>query len=53
MLDAGEDVIVVDSRSLAHYKLVHISGALSMPLSEVEKRHDELPQEGEIILYCT
>jgi len=52
-LDAGVDVIVVDSRSLASYERRHIPGALSIPLSEIEERRDELPQEGEIVFYCT
>ncbi len=52
-LDANEDVIVVDTRSRKEYDSVHIPGALSIPLSEIEERHGELPQEGEIVLYCT
>jgi len=52
-LDANEDVIVVDARSRKEYDSVHIPGALSIPLSEIEERHGELPQEGEIVLYCT
>lgn len=52
-LDAGVDVIVVDSRSLASYERRHIPGALSIPLFEIEERHGELPQEGEIVFYCT
>jgi 3-mercaptopyruvate sulfurtransferase SseA len=52
-LDANEDVIVVDARSRKEYDSVHIPGALSIPLSEIEERHRELPQEGEIALYCT
>jgi hypothetical protein len=52
-LDANQDVIVVDARSRKEYDSVHIPGALSIPLSEVEERQGELPQEGEIVLYCT
>jgi hypothetical protein len=52
-LDANEDVIVVDARSRTEYDSVHIPGALSIPLAEIEERHGELPQEGEIVLYCT
>lgn len=52
-LDANQDVIVVDARSRKEYDSLHIPGALSIPLSEIEERHGELPQEGEIVLYCT
>jgi rhodanese-related sulfurtransferase len=52
-LDASEDVIVVDARSRESYDSLHIPGALSIPLPEIEERHGELPQEGEIVPYCT
>jgi hypothetical protein len=52
-LDANEDVIVVDARSRKEYDSLHIPGALSIPLSEIEERHGELSQEREIVLYCT
>ncbi|MGR9036631.1 MAG: rhodanese-like domain-containing protein, partial [Gammaproteobacteria bacterium] len=38
LLDAGEEVIVVDSRSLESYEARHIVGAISMPLPEVDER---------------
>ncbi len=52
-LDAGEDVIVVDARSRESYERLHIPGALSIPLPEVEERHGELSKEKKIVLYCT
>ena len=53
LLDAGEDVVVVDVRSRASYEQLHIPGALSIPLGEIEARHSELPREAKIVLYCT
>ena len=53
LLDAGEEVIVVDSRSLTSYEARHIVGAISMPLLEVDERYKELPQEAKIVFYCT
>ena len=53
LLDAGEEVIVADSRSLASYEESHIIGAISMPLLEVDKRYNELPQDAKIVIYCT
>jgi len=50
-LDAGEDVIVVDARKLEFYERYHIAGALSIPLSEIEDRHGELPKENKIVFY--
>ena len=53
LLDAGEEVIIVDSRSLRSYEASHIAGAISMPLLEVDERYNELPQDSKIVLYCT
>jgi hypothetical protein len=53
LLDAGEEVIIVDSRSLRSYEASHIAGAISMPLLEVDERYDELPKDSKIVFYCT
>lgn len=52
-LDAGENITVVDARSSFSYELEHIPGALSIPLAEIEARHDELSKEHKIVLYCS
>ncbi len=51
-LENKADVIVVDVRSKASYDKSHIIGAISIPLGDIEKRHEELPKDKEIILYC-
>jgi rhodanese-related sulfurtransferase len=53
LLDAGEEVIIADSRSLSSYEERHIAGAISMPLLEVDERYKELPQDAKVVLYCT
>lgn len=53
LLDAGEEVIIVDSRSLTSYEARHITGALSMPVLEVDARYAELPTDRKIVFYCT
>jgi 3-mercaptopyruvate sulfurtransferase SseA len=52
-LDAGEGVLVVDARSSGEYAEAHIPGAISVPLSDLEGRLDELPRDQEIVFYCT
>lgn len=52
-LDAGEAVVIVDARPLDSYNQRHIAGALSVPLDEIERRHDELPKDKDVVLYCT
>lgn len=51
-LDAGS-ALIVDTRSRAEYEEQHIAGAISLPLSELSTQNPDLPQDAEIITYCT
>ena len=50
--DAGAAVFV-DVRDKVYYDSSHIPGAISIPLSEIEERLDELDPNDWVILYCT
>jgi 3-mercaptopyruvate sulfurtransferase SseA len=50
--DAGEAVFL-DVRHPDDFAASHIPGALSMPLSELETRLDELEPGDWVITYCT
>ena len=45
--------VFVDVRDKDYYDSSHITGAKSIPLSEIEDRLDELDPNDWIILYCT
>ena len=45
--------VLVDVRSKASYDNSHAAGAISIPEEEMGARVDELPQDKDIILYCT
>lgn len=47
-----DNVTVIDVRPPEEFNSGHISGAISMPLSELKDRLDEIPKEREIIAYC-
>lgn len=51
-LDSGQAVIV-DVRGDAYYQAAHVDGAVSIPLTQIEKGQHDLPKDAEIILYCT
>ena len=51
-LDSGS-ALVVDVRSAEAYQGSHISGAINIPLEELESRLGELDQAKWIITYCT
>jgi membrane protein DedA with SNARE-associated domain len=55
MLDAGQDVMVVDVRDRLDFETepAIIPGALHLSIDELETRHSEIPREREIVLYCT
>ena len=46
-------VVFVDTRSPQEFSESHIPGAVNMPLPDVPNRFSELPQNAEIITYCT
>jgi hypothetical protein len=55
-MDGGEDVLIIDVRTGSEYagSKIKIKGALRIPLFQLEEsRYKELPQDKEIIAYCT
>ncbi|MDE0482976.1 MAG: rhodanese-like domain-containing protein [Candidatus Poribacteria bacterium] len=52
MLDAGRDFVLLDVRETWEYQLVHIDGAVSIPLGELPRRIRELSPVDEIVVYC-
>jgi membrane protein DedA with SNARE-associated domain len=55
LLDRGEDVLIADLRNLLdHRHDPHIiPGALLLSVDELDQRHEELPRDRDIVLYCT
>ena len=54
-MESGENVVVVDLRSSAAFEAEpsKLPGALHMSPEELEQRHQEIPRDREIVLYCT
>jgi membrane protein DedA with SNARE-associated domain len=53
MLGAGMDVTIVDLRSSFAAQIETIPGALRIPAEDLPSRHDEIPRDREIVLFCT
>ena len=49
----SQEAVFVDVRDAASYAEDHIPGSLSIPLTELEARMDELKPEDWVITYCT
>lgn len=45
--------ILVDARDEEDYKKMHIRGAISIPVYDIEKLSDTLDKEKEVITYCS
>jgi len=54
-IDAGEDLVIVDLRHSVDFEAdPHtIPGAFRMDATDLEEKHDRLPRDREVILYCT
>ena len=53
MLSAGSDVTIVDVRSKLGGGMDSFPGALRIPTEELSTRHEEIPRDREIVLFCT
>ena len=51
-LDAGANIIIVDSAAKASYNQSRIVGAVSIPLANMAEPYSELDGYDEIITYC-
>lgn len=54
-IDAGEDLAIVDLRHSLDFEAEPetIPGAFRMDAREIQDKHDKLPRDREIILFCT
>jgi membrane protein DedA with SNARE-associated domain len=55
-LEAGEQVLIVDlrdARELAGDDAARLPGAIHVPLDQLESRHEDIPRDREIVLYCS
>ena len=50
-LAAGASVLV-DVREPWEWALGHAPGAISLPMSQLEQRHDELPADATLLVVC-
>jgi len=52
ILDAGENLILIDLRPLNEFRDKRLPKAHSIPSAEIEKRVREIPKIGRVVLYC-
>jgi len=52
LIQSKPDLVVLDVRTVAEYDEGHISGALNIPVQELEERLGELDSSVEYLVYC-
>ena len=51
LIDAGE-AVPVDMRKPAEFRAGHLPGAISVPITELDRRFTEIPRTSRVVLYC-
>ncbi len=52
LIDAGDDVFLLDVREPSEYEMARIEGARLIPLGELPQRINELDTADDIVVYC-
>ena len=50
--DRGEALTLVDVREPHEWAISELPGSVKIPLASLPQRLDELPRDGEIVVYC-
>lgn len=53
MVEAGDEVVVIDVRGGLALMVPPLPGSLRIPLSEMENRHAEVPRDRDVVLFCS
>lgn len=51
-IDAGEAPFMLDVRTPEEWDICHIEGSVLIPMNEIQRRLDEIPEETEIVVIC-
>jgi rhodanese-related sulfurtransferase len=52
LIDSRQPVIVVDLRPAPQFQAGHLPGAISVPMTELDRRFGEIPTSPMVVLYC-
>jgi rhodanese-related sulfurtransferase len=53
LLDRQEPLLFVDMRKPGEFRAGHLPGAMSLPITEVDRRFGEIPRSGRVVFYCS
>jgi hypothetical protein len=52
-IDAGEPIVIADTRAAAQFQTERIQGAVNVPYSDPTADFSQLPKDRFVALYCT
>jgi membrane protein DedA with SNARE-associated domain len=52
-IESGEEIVIVDLRNAVEQQGSRLPGALLLRPNELTTRHEEIPRDRDVILYCT
>jgi rhodanese-related sulfurtransferase len=52
LMDSREAVVLVDMRTPREYRAGHLPGAISVPITELDRRFKDIPRTPRVVLYC-
>ena len=52
MLEAEQPFFFLDCREPQEYEVARIDGATLIPMSEIQRRLDEIPKDRPVVVYC-
>ena len=53
LMNDDKPYVLVDARDDEDYDRMHIPGAVSMPVDDVDKLSDNLDKDKEVVVYCS
>ena len=54
LIDSKADIVIIDVRQENNYDTGHLPNAISVPFPDgIDAKHDELPKDKLLILYCS
>ena len=52
MMNTGKPFVLLDVREGWEYQMVHLEGAISIPVGELMQRFREIKPQSEVVVYC-
>jgi hypothetical protein len=52
-IDAGESIVIADTRAPVSFQSEHVSGAVNAPYADEKQDYRQLPKDRFVALYCT